>query len=265
MSLPRPQAFTPEFLLTWRLSTEYIFHLEHSAGTNGDKQPARLEMAGALGPPGNTGRRPPRDRGWTQKWASDLPTLMGSAKQQPDVGLLILEAGAREDLQTLGSILGGLSWNLRSRWHHFGQLLPCVTGERTFLEKSPRKDEVSIPSKILGDSRPGETTREGTVTPHYFISHAVQERGSSDLASSAFNAQAAVRRPHLGRREMTLTGMVHWCPFLRGGPCRRHTRPSLLQSTHTGVPCLPGAPSQLFRDRSSPIDQTFVFLVAESP
>lgn len=100
LSLPRPQAFTLEFLLACSLSTEYIFHLEHSAGANGNEQPVRLEKAGALGPPGNTGRSPPRDRGWTQEWASYLPTLMGSAKQQPDVGLLIQEVGAR-DLQAL--------------------------------------------------------------------------------------------------------------------------------------------------------------------
>lgn len=116
----------------------------------------------------------------------------------------------------------------------FGQLLLCIPGEGTFLEESLQKEEVSIPSRILGDSRPGEATREGTVTPHYFISHDVQERGSSNLASRAFNAQAAVRRPHLGRCEMTLTGMVHWCPFLRGGTCRRHTWPRPLQSTQLG-------------------------------
>lgn len=149
LSLPHPQAFTPEFLLMWSLSTEYIFHLEHSAGANGNEQPVRLEKARTLGPPGNTGRRLPRDRGWTQEWASDLPTPMGSAKQQPNVGLLIQEVGARDlqaprapyregclgpespppggrctgdlqrDLQALSSILGGLSCDLHSTCHHF--------------------------------------------------------------------------------------------------------------------------------------------------
>ena len=56
--------------------------------------------------------------------------------------------------------------------------------------------------------------------------------------------QHAARRPHLGKCEMTLTGMVHWCPFLRGGACRRHTWPNPLQINSHWVPCLPGAPSQ---------------------
>lgn len=125
-------------------------------------------------------------------------------------GLLTQEAGAGETCRLSDPYWEGCCGTCVPAGTAFGQLLPCIPGEGTFPEESLWKDEVSISSRILGDSRPGEATREGTVTPHYFISHAVQERGSSDLASSAFNTQAAARRPHLGSHEMTLTGMVHW-------------------------------------------------------